>query len=57
MLAGEEIIRMDVDGSGLANRESQHHDPWYRLGSRMQRGVWRKEFPADSIGHIVCVEF
>jgi len=57
LLAGKEITRMDVDGSGLANRESQHHDPWYRLGSRMQRGVWRKEFPADSIGHIVCVEF
>jgi hypothetical protein len=57
LLAGKEITRMDVDGSGLANRESRRRDPGRLSRSRMQRGVWWKEFPVDPIGQIVCVEF
>lgn len=57
MLAGKEITRMDVDGSGLANRKSRRRDPGRLSRSRMQRGVWWKEFLVDPTVQTVYAGF
>jgi hypothetical protein len=57
LLAGKEITRMDVDGSGLANRKSRRRDPGRLSRSRMQRGVWWKEFLVDPTVQTVYAGF